>query len=318
MTPKEFLKDLEAFPVVLRRLLAAELAAGNEIAQVGHGFPAPPVGAWVKLAKPLLTRPRASSDGIDFYDRNTRSYSGEITDAKRFFFLLEPPHPPEPEPDMNAIRAAIHARQARALDELLKAKLSEAESLALHPVPPAAKPAVSAAKTIVDRFRDSMVIDYEKWHDGIGYDIGLIQSASPEEFAELERLLVNRPVSDWRDVEALAALNSPRARELLRKTLKSSDHELRVAVTDYASDLVSEDERIVTLVAALQDTDIYGGLTQALLQVEEFHPPQILEALIRGVLNRDGPTAVHFAAMLMFLYGKAETSFDWDKRPFYL
>jgi hypothetical protein len=163
-----------------------------------------------------------------------------------------------------------------------------------------------------------MEMNYEKWHDGIGYDIGLIEKATPEELVDLERFLVNRPVSDWRDVEALAALNSPRARVLLRKTLKSKDHELRVAVTDYASDLVSEDERIDTLLAALEGSEIYGGLTQALLQVEEFHPPQVIDALLRGVLARDGETAVHFSAMLMFLHGKAETSFDWDKRPFFL
>ena len=40
----------------------------------------------------------------------------------------------------------------------------------------------------------------------------------------------------------------------------------------------------------------------------------------RGLLGlaRDGETALHFAGMLMFLHGKAETSFDWDKRPFFL
>jgi hypothetical protein len=328
--PKEFLKDFEAFPAVLRALLDAELAAGNRIAEIGHGFPAPPVGAWIKLAKPLASRPRVSGDGIDFYDRNMPSYSGEITDAKRFFFLLEPPHPPEPAPDMDAIRAAIQARQAAALADLLKPKASKpkpskvkpskAKKAPLKRVPagsrrpkPAPKP-----KTIVDRFVESMEMNYEKWHDGTGYDISLIENATPQELVDLERFLVNRPVANWRDVEALASINSPRARLLLRKALKSKDSELRVAVTDYASDLVSKDERTDTLLAALEGSEIYGGLTQALLQVEEFHPPKIIDALFRGVLARDGGTAVHFAAMLMFTHGKAETSFDWDKRPFFL
>lgn len=323
--PKEFLKDFEAFPAPLRALLDAELAAGNQIAEVGHGFPAPPVGAWIKLARPLGTRPRASGDGIDFYDRNGSNYSGEITDTKRFFFLLEPPHPPEPEPDMDAIRAAIQARQSAMPTEPPKAKSSKPKtSSAKKPsrkrVPTATRPPkpAPARKTIVDRFCDSMEMNYEKWHDGTGYDISLIENATPEELVELERFLVNRPVSDWRDVEALAALDSPRARVLLRNALKSRDPELRIAVADYASDLVSEDERIATLVAALKGTNIYGGLTQALLQVEEFHPPQVIEALLRGTLARDGETALHFAGMLMFLHGKAETSFDWDKRPFFL
>jgi len=93
---------------------------------------------------------------------------------------------------------------------------------------------------------------------------------------------------------------------------------LAVAVADYAPGLVSEDERVATLVAALESTEVYGGLTQALLQVEEFHPPKVVDALLRGVIVRDGENAVHFAAMLMFIHGQADSSFDWDQRPFFL
>jgi hypothetical protein len=317
--PKEFVKDLEAFPAVLRELLDAELAAGNEIKEIGHGFPAPPAGAYIKLAKPLRSRPRASGDGIDFYDRNSSLYSGEITDAKRFFFLLEPPHPPEPEPDMNAIRAALHSKQATPPAEQIKPARKAARSKALPLKSQAApKPEPPKPPTVVERFLGSMEMNYEKWHDGIGYDLDIIKTATPEELVEIENLLVNRPVSDWRDVEALAALNSPRARALLRKKLKGGNPELATAVTGYAPEIAADDEHTAALVAALEHSEVYGGLTQALLQVEEFHPPQIIDALFRGVLAREGDTAVHFAAMLMFLHGKAETSFDWDQHPFFL
>ena len=60
------------------------------------------------------------------------------------------------------------------------------------------------------------------------------------------------------------------------------------------------------------------GLTQALLQVEEYHPPEIVAALLRGVLARTEGPPVHFAAMLMFLHGQAKTAFDWNQRPFFL
>jgi hypothetical protein len=106
LTPEQQ-RELSLFPPVLRELLRAELAAGNRIVEIGHSFPAPPVGAYVKLANPISTRARASGDGIDFYERNSSIYSGEITDAKRFYFVLEPPNPPPPEPDMDAIRAAL-------------------------------------------------------------------------------------------------------------------------------------------------------------------------------------------------------------------
>ena len=59
-------------------------------------------------------------------------------------------------------------------------------------------------------------------------------------------------------------------------------------------------------------------LTEALDEVEAFHPPAVIEALIRGALNRDGTSAVHFAAMVYYLHGKATEPFDWGQRPFFL
>ncbi|MEI9863517.1 MAG: hypothetical protein WDN00_02975 [Limisphaerales bacterium] len=62
----EHQKDFNAMPGALRALLEAELAAGNEIVEVAHCFPAPPAGAYFKLAKPVTIRPRQSGDGINF------------------------------------------------------------------------------------------------------------------------------------------------------------------------------------------------------------------------------------------------------------
>lgn len=187
--------------------------------------------------------------------------------------------------------------------------------------PPAAPPPVESrpeSESRVDRFRRSMIVDYEKWHDGVGYDLEILKTATPEERAEIENALISRGVSDWRDVEALAALDSPRARAALGAASKSSDHRLRIAVADHAPDLVSAGERSASLLKALESAEIYGGLTQALLQVESFHPPDVVEALFRGLLARSGEVAVLFAAMLMFVHGKAASAFDWEQRPFFL
>jgi len=289
--PPEHLKDVESMPQELRRLVEEELAAGNSIVEIGHSFPAAPVGCYVKLAQRVSTRPRAASEGIQFFDRNTSIYSGEFADSKRHFFVLEPPNPPPPEPDMDAIRKAVNTPR------------------------PEPEPTSDSA---LDRFRRSMAIDYEKWHDGIGYDIDIIRNATPEELAEIERFLVDRPVSDWRDVEALAAIDSPHARNVLLKTLRHPDHAIRTAVADYAPHLVSDDERTAALVAALEHAELYEGLSQALDQIESFHPSLVVDALFRGLLKREGENAVHFAAMLTFIYGKADTAFDWDQRPFFL
>ncbi len=325
--PEQFAKELAAFPAALRKLVEAELKAGNAIAELSHGFPAAPCGAYVKLAKPVGPRRRKSAGEVAFYDRNMPKYSGEFTDAKRHFFVLEPPHPREPEPDMNAIRAEREAKQRAADEKLFKAQASgkkkrEKPYVPATPSPlpsvPAAAPKEIRPTTAVDRFRESMNVTYERWHEGIGYDLTILKTATPEELVEIEELLIPRATDDWRDVEALAALDSPRARVALRKALKSSNHQVRTAVLQHAPALVSEAERTAALVAALEGSDTYGGLTQALLQIESFHPPQIVDALLRGVLNRtDGPP-VHFAAMLMFIHGKAKTAFDWDLRPFFL
>lgn len=109
LTPEQQ-KELTSFPAALRALVEAELAAGNSIDEVGHGFPAPPVGAYLKLAIKVSTRPRETGDGLHFYERNGSSYSGEFTDAQRFYFVLEPANPPPPELDMDAARKALEPK----------------------------------------------------------------------------------------------------------------------------------------------------------------------------------------------------------------
>src|SRR5262245_28816467 len=101
----------------------------------------------------------------------------------------------------------------------------------------------SNPETLVEKFKRSMIIDYEKWHDGIGYNLKLLNCASPEEVAAIEALLLGQGVGDWRDVEALAAIGTPKAREALKAALNSRDHKVRAAVIEYAPELVPEKER---------------------------------------------------------------------------
>lgn len=109
LTPEQ-LKELARFPAPLRALVEAELAAGNEIAAVENGFPAAPCGASIKLAKAVGDVRRRSTGELSFYERNNSSYAGEFTTAERHFFVLEPPLPPPPYPDMDAIRKALEPK----------------------------------------------------------------------------------------------------------------------------------------------------------------------------------------------------------------
>lgn len=172
--------------------------------------------------------------------------------------------------------------------------------------------------SLVGRFLQSMEMNHERWHDGVGYDLDLLRSAGPEEREQLESLLLGGGVRDWRHVEALAVLDSPKARAALRRAFEIGDDELRIALLSHAPGIFDEEEHTSVIVSALGKTGIHDGLTQALLLVEDFHPPEVIDALLRGVLNRDGATAGEFAAMLLYLHGKAAEPYDMEHRPFFL
>lgn len=159
-----------------------------------------------------------------------------------------------------------------------------------------------------------MTIDHEKWHDGIGYDLSAIDKMTADELESVLKLLLERQSPTWRDLEALNRINSPAARQAINDALKHPLVEVRVAAARYVR---GADVRRAALIDALERCDIYGGLTQTLDQVEHYHPPAIIDALLRLILIREGLVAIHFAAMLFFIFGKAKSSFDWEHRPFF-
>ncbi len=302
---REFLK----FPETLRKLVYDELAAGNQVLEFGHSFPAAPCGAYIKLASPVSTRERVATEELDFYDRDSNSYSGEFTDSNRHFFVLEPPNPPKPAPDMDAIRAALDAEHE--IGNTLPLPIQNRDESSRGFSSP-------ASGTLFGRFVKSMEMDYDKWREGEGYDLGLLAQASESDRADIERTLLQNAPFNWRDIEALAVLDSPKARAAIMNAFYHADTETRMSVHRYAPELISERLRIDSIVRALQESEIFYGLSQALDEIEEFHPPEVIQALLRGLMQRDGATACHFAAMLYYLHGLSESAFDWDHRPFFL
>jgi hypothetical protein len=289
---KQVQKEMDRLPPALRAVLDAELATGNEIVELRYGFPAAPVGVSFMLARAIRQKLPERGPGVTCYNRQGSDYAGEITDESRHFFLLEPPRPyeppqpppGEPEPDPIVFRLPSFLRPE---------------------------------SDLVTRFRRSHEMNYEKWHDGIGCDLDAIREATPAERQEIEEILLHCELT-WREVEALAVLNTPRARQVLREALKSGDASVKSAVINYAGELVSQSEKTQALVEALATAEIYAGLSVTLLEVEEHHPPEVIAALLRGTLERDGGTACHYSAMLYFLHGKAKEPFDWDHRPLFL
>jgi len=175
-----------------------------------------------------------------------------------------------------------------------------------------------ALNSPLSRFIESMKIDYEKWHDGIGYDLEALKEANKKEREAIERILLDRNPPDWRDIQALSILDTPRARQALIVLVLGGINEVNMAVLRYAPQLINDELRTRLIVEALKSASFYYGLSQTLGIVEKYHPKEVVQELFHGLLKREGEVAVHFAAMLFYIHGKAETPFDWENRAFFL
>ena len=165
-----------------------------------------------------------------------------------------------------------------------------------------------------DRFIKSMKIGYEEWHDGIGYDLQALTAMTPEDRAAVETGLImhlNGP-SDWRDVEALAALKTPGAIAVLKVAATHSNPEVRNLALQVLAGSGAE--------PALELEDkIVRAVKDGALDLAEKHPtPKVKRALLDCARLADSTTRVSAAALLMYLCGKADSSFDWSQRPFFL
>ena len=164
MTTSDHIRQqLAEFPAPLRALVEAELQAGNSIVAIENGFPAAPCGASVKLAKAVHDERRRSTAEVSFYARNNPSYAGEFTTEQRHFFVLEPPLPPEPPPDMDAIREAMEPkpdalsqlaqREARSAPEVVRSMIGARVAAEPEQPAPVPKGALTSTETATSAIR---------------------------------------------------------------------------------------------------------------------------------------------------------------------
>jgi hypothetical protein len=181
-------------------------------------------------------------------------------------------------------------------------------------MPRQAKPARSAAW---QRFLDSMVMDFEKWHDGIGYDLAALDEMTGEERREIESMLIGKAGKEWRDFEALKRLGTSSAREEIRRGAAAAEPGTRASAARHLDP--DDPDRARALARSLSEARPFDGLAPLLDQAAAFHPPEVVAALLRGAATADDPTvAVNYAAMLYYIHGLAEEPFDWGHRPFFL
>ena len=168
-----------------------------------------------------------------------------------------------------------------------------------------------------DRFMESMKIDFYKWHDGIGYDLDALNELDNRELQEIESLLISRKDSDWRDVEGLAALNTPFSIQALRDTLSSPNRECRLMAARFLKDMNIEDHIEEVVVRTLPETTIGDGMSYALMLAKLYPTENIRREVLRCALIGKDDIRVHCAAMALFLYGVSKSEFDTDFKVIY-
>ncbi len=180
---------------------------------------------------------------------------------------------------------------------------------------------VHSKSPAVERFRQSTSLSYDQWHDGEGFDLTALEGMTPAESAEVLALLRERleqSGAGWREVESVAALGTEAADRLLAALVEHPAAEVRLRATRILAERGDPAPSEREIVRRLRDPHAGGGI-DALMRMAEAHPtPAVRQAL--GVCAVDGAPdyRVHAAALLLFLEGGAEASFDWTHRPLFL
>lgn len=167
-----------------------------------------------------------------------------------------------------------------------------------------------ASSPVLEKFLKSMNIGYAEWHDGVGYDLDALRELRGDELRQVEDLLISRKDSDWRDVEALATLKTPRAVEALKECLSSPNIDVRLFAVRYLKEMNIEDRVEEVVVSTLPETKIGQGLTYALALAKDYPTESIKQKLLWCCVHGNDDIRVHCAAMALFLYGKAASEFD--------
>jgi len=171
------------------------------------------------------------------------------------------------------------------------------------------------------RFKASMVIDYSKWREGEPYDIPALSEITPAERDLLTDEICERggPL-DWRDIEALRALATPRALERIG-TAAARQHdgggaEALLAEIDESGWSEAVEKRVIEMLENMQSMT---GASDRLYEICEHHQtPAILEQLMRNARIQSDPTMRYSSgAFLLYLAGHVDSHyvFDAEHRP---
>ena len=173
------------------------------------------------------------------------------------------------------------------------------------------------ASEAFNRFKRSMDIGYEQWHDGIGYDLDAIDHLTDAEKKMAENLLIPRAEKDWRDLEALDRLGTPGAIQSILAVRHAKDPQIRLRAHEYGpAPTAAEWEH--TILSSLETAEIYSGLIQVLNRAIGYPTPPVIDKLWSKVRDPKSGVAYHCAAALCCITGIQDSMYDDQHRELFL
>lgn len=163
-------------------------------------------------------------------------------------------------------------------------------------------------------FKRSMMLDYDAWKEGTPYDLAALSEVTDEERALLTDELCEKGSLDWRDVEALRALATPKALKRIGAAAESQvdgggieafmDEVAQGWTPDIETRFIEKLERVQSMTGALD----------RLYEIAEAHQtPAVMAQLLRNARIHSDPTVRYsMGAFLLELTGHADTRYTFD------
>ena len=165
-----------------------------------------------------------------------------------------------------------------------------------------------------ERFKRSMVIDYDAWREGAPYDVAALAEVSDEERGLLTDELREKSSLDWRDVEALRALATPKA--LKRVGVAAQKQTDGAGIEAFFDDIAKgwTPEIEARFIEKLERVQSMTGALDRLYEIAEAHPtPAVMAQLLRNARIHSDPTARYsMGAFLLELIGHTDTRYTFD------
>jgi hypothetical protein len=168
----------------------------------------------------------------------------------------------------------------------------------------------------VKRFLDSMIMDFDMWHDGTGYDLSAIDDMTADERKSLV-ISLKAQTQTWRELEALAALDMEEVDVLVQETAttsESTNNRITAAAALHDRGKMKPEEFEELLCKEIRKLDGRNdGYIKVLLEAEANPSEKVKQALLWSSWNST-EASMSCAARLLYLCGKAEDQLAWSHR----